>query len=118
MVATWELDSPRVTARLGGEDLPPAGRELAEIPQVLPTTPGSAYPLPGDPVLNLENPRVLLAVPGDASGLMEEEVELAVSWREATRKAFAHYFSRGYQALEFIRGHQVSSYLLARESTP
>jgi chorismate synthase len=114
MVATWELDSPRAKARLGGEDLPPAGGDLAGIPQVLPTTPGSAYPFPGEATLHLEDPRILLAVPGDASGLMEEEVELAVRWREATRKAFAHYFSRGYQALEFIRGHQVSSYLLVR----
>jgi predicted GNAT superfamily acetyltransferase len=45
---------------------------------------------------------------------MENEIELSVRWRGATRKAFVHYLSRGYEAVEFIRGQEASSYLLER----
>jgi predicted GNAT superfamily acetyltransferase len=37
---------------------------------------------------------------------------LAIRWREATREAFVHYLSRGYEAREFLRGESVSSYIL------
>ena len=124
MVATWRLDSERVRIRLtrgtmvaSAKDLhAPPGSQARNtgLPQVLPVVGAGTFPTPGDPLLGLEDSRILLAVPGFIDGIMEDDLSLAVRWREATRRAFVHYFSRGYEAREFIRGETVSSYLLVR----
>jgi len=123
LVATWQMESERVEARLSGEA---EESPLAKDPQtfrkalgssdgpvdVLPLVESGSLSIPGEPVLGLDGPSLRLAVPGFIDGMMESDLPLAVRWREATRKAFLHYFSRGYEAVEFTRGDPVSSYLL------
>jgi chorismate synthase len=116
LVASWDLDSERVVSRLKSALLVPSLAELAEAPRVLPVRKGGKFPVPGDPVLDLADRRILLAVPGDIEPIMEREMALAIRWREATRRAFVHYFSRGYEAREFLRGGFVSLYLLERNA--
>ena len=60
----------------------------------------------------MDDPRLLLAVPGVIDAMREGDMSMAIRWRKATREAFIHYFSRGYEAREFLRGESVSSYLL------
>ncbi|MFH1763149.1 MAG: hypothetical protein ABIF09_03055 [Gemmatimonadota bacterium] len=118
LVAIWDMASERVEARLKGggggpsmEDLsrlPP----LSQLPQLLPTIARGPFPSPGAPILGLDDPLLLLAVPGVVDAIMEGDLPLAIRWREATRELFLHYFSRGYEAREFLRGDGLSYYLL------
>ncbi len=114
-IARWFMDSPRVESRIrratGGRRAGP----VTGLPSALSVDTSAAYPVPGSPMLSLEDPRVLVPVPADVNLVMGTDLDLAVRWREATRKVLTHYFSRGYEAREFIRGERVSYYLLGRE---
>jgi predicted GNAT superfamily acetyltransferase len=85
------------------------------LPRALSVNTSAAYPVPGPPRLDLEDPRVLVPIPADVNLVMGADLDLAVRWRAATRQVLIHYFSRGYEAREFLRGERVSYYLLARE---
>lgn len=112
LVAMWEMDSHRVRQRLSRGVMessmtpPPEG-----VPVVLGAAEG-VLPEPKTPLLELDDPRLLLTVPSLIDAIMEEDMELAIRWREATREAFLHCFSRGYEAREFFRGERLSLYLL------
>ncbi len=112
LVAIWELDSERVESRLARGAEGPSMEGLSDAPQILPVLEGGGFPSPGAPILGLDEPRLLLAVPGMIDAMMEGDMPMAIQWRKATREAFVHYFSRGYEAREFLRGDGVSSYLL------
>lgn len=111
LVASWRLDSPRVVARLGGSTGEPWDESVTP-PGILPVLEDGPRPSPGRPVLGLRHSRLLLPVPSRIGPIMDEDMPLAVRWREATRSAFAHYLSRGYEAREFSRGEVSSTYLL------
>lgn len=59
-----------------------------------------------------------IEIPTDINKLQEENIELAVEWRNATRKAFVDSFGKGYTAEEFYRknrdGQDYGVYLLKR----
>jgi predicted GNAT superfamily acetyltransferase len=110
LVAIWELDSERAESRLEGET---AIRDFTGAPHVLPTRDEGSFPSPGTPILGLDGPYLLLAVPAVIDTIMEKDMPLAILWREATRAAFVHYLSRGYEVREFLRGEAVSFYVLA-----
>ena len=110
LVALWLMDSPRVLSRLGGER--PAEVDLATAAMTLPVERRGGFPAPGAPHLGLRDPQVLIPVPAVVEEVMRRDLSLAVGWREATREVFVHYFSRGYEAREFLRGDDVSYYLL------
>lgn len=114
LVAFWEMDSDRVTRRLKGIDARPDLATLATLPMVIPTRGGGVYPAPEEPVLGLDGPALLLTIPGAIDSIMAEDTGLAVLWREVTRSAFLHYFSRGYRATELFPQGEISHYLLAR----
>jgi predicted GNAT superfamily acetyltransferase len=114
LVALWEMDSERVTRRLrGGGPLPPVAAPGA-LPRVIPVKVGESRPSPGRPLLELDDPELLLSIPADIDTIVAEDVALAVRWREATRMAFLHYLGRGYLATELIPDGRVSHYLLTR----
>lgn len=109
----WELRSPRVDAATSGraEDRawPPAPHALLGEPATL---------TPGDPVLGLDAPVVLLEIVTDFPSVRARDQGLAQAWRAASREAFLHYFGRGYRAVDFIlhRGEQLrGEYVLSRE---
>jgi len=110
LVALWLMDSPRVVARLSGERFPDV--DLAAVVRALPVERMGGFPVPGAPHLGLQDPLILISVPAVVEEVMRRDLSLAVRWREATRAAFVHYLSRGYEAREFFRGEEVSNYLL------
>jgi len=120
LVALWELESDRVRSKLAsGGGVPPVSMgegpgsgNGSRPPLVVPVLGGGPFPAPAAEILGLEDPMLLLAVPGAVDEMMKNDLPLAVRWREATRKAFQHYLSRGYEAREFIREETVSFYLL------
>jgi len=112
LVAIWNLDSKRVGSRLAQEEHVAAFEVFSHVPRVLPGLDGAPFPSPGVPILGLDDSAVLLAVPCVVDAMMEGDMPLAVRWREATRQAFIHYLSRGYEVREFFRGGSISYYLL------
>ncbi|CAM2824048.1 GNAT family N-acetyltransferase [Deinococcus radiodurans] len=60
-----------------------------------------------------EAPAVLLHIPADLPGLLDEHPEQAVTWRQQTRGAFHALFGRGYRVCDFRRGAQPAYVLTA-----
>jgi chorismate synthase len=116
LLATWEMDSARVVQRLADQGLPPQPTALVDLTSVLSVEIVEGSPVPGEAVVGLDRPALLLPVPGSIEGLMERDLSLAARWRKATRKVLTHYLSRGFQVEEFFRGSEVSHYLLVRSS--
>ncbi|MGW8265224.1 MAG: hypothetical protein ACWGSQ_02585 [Longimicrobiales bacterium] len=114
LVAFWEMDSDRVRRRLMGLDTPSDTATLAALPMVIPTGDDGIHPTPEEPVLGLDGPALLLTIPGEIDPMVADDTRLAVQWREVTRSAFLHYFSRGYRATDLFPQGKVSQYLLTR----
>jgi predicted GNAT superfamily acetyltransferase len=114
LVALWEMDSDRVKERVSGEGAYPGPSDLSDLPAALSACTGMGHPGPGELVLDLGEPALTLAIPADIHEIIVDDTDLAVRWREATRDAFLHYFSRGYQATELVPTGSVSLYLLER----
>lgn len=84
---TWLLDSERVRRRLAGES--------ADVN-------GSA------------GERVFIEIPSDFNTLQKQNVEEAIRWREATRRAFTDAFAAGFHVSDFIREPQKGVYVLSK----
>jgi predicted GNAT superfamily acetyltransferase len=126
-VADWELDAPHVRALLerkgrsgtgdGEEREGPDGSGCeAEAGEALGMEVLGDHPEPGRPRLHLDQPRILVAVPTQIQELKSHRPELALRWREATRKVLTHYLSRGWevQALQGRADDPCARYLLVR----
>lgn len=111
LIPVWELDSPRVIRRLAGEDRPPTPADVQDVPLVNPPT-AAAFPPPAEPDLDIDAPRVRIAIPANIQLLKEAAPDLARAWRETTRAALQNYFRRGYVAEELTRHGDWSAYLL------
>lgn len=124
-VAHWMLDSERVRTRLAEgrgdaapEESPGADVSAAGAPFALASASesGGSHPRPGLPELSLGSPAVRVAIPSDIGSLMDDDIGLAVEWRDATRRALEHYLSSGYEVREFERGGRTSAYVVTRRS--
>ncbi|MBI4577092.1 MAG: GNAT family N-acetyltransferase [Planctomycetes bacterium] len=112
LVARWFLDSPRVRGRLGCAQAPPGPEALQRVPWALDAI--DALDAPDRPRLDLDAPRVAVAVPGDIQGLKRRDLPLARAWREASREVLSHYLGRGYRLVEFLRSGPGGCHLLER----
>jgi predicted GNAT superfamily acetyltransferase len=116
LIALWLLTSPRVERRVSGVERGLEPADVSDDPQALGAAQTSHELVrPGDLVLDLDAPRVRVAIPADISNLMAHSTDLAVAWREATRAALTHYLDRGYEVQELVRCGRTSEYLLSRE---
>jgi predicted GNAT superfamily acetyltransferase len=116
MIALWLLTSSRVERRVSGAERGLEPADVSDDPQALGAAQTSHELVrPGDLVLDLDAPRVRVAIPADISNLMARSTDLAVAWREATRAALTHYLDRGYEAQELVRCGRTSEYLLSRK---
>ena len=119
-IALWLLASGRVQERLNGAtgaDRSERGSrtDLDDVPLALDAAEvGSPHPHPGSPELKLESDEVAVEIPSDIVSLMDDDMELALRWRGATRAAFTHYLGLGYEVREFVRGASTSTYVVAR----
>ncbi len=125
LVAIWELDTPRVKARLG-EDVKDH-QALADASEAAalegaggvaaPGAPSSpeSVPRPAAPVLRLDASVITVAIPAHIQRLRRDHAELAREWRQATRTVLVHYLQRGWEVRALVRSGNLSHYRLVRE---
>ena len=97
---TWLLQSERVKERIAGGSVMETSA-LAEIPAVV-RVGGNDEPVEGDEGLFRE-PSLVIEIPDKINLVLKLSVELAVRWREATRKAFTKSMAAGLFVDEFYR---------------
>ncbi len=101
-IVRWEIASEWVAAVLAGE---PSG--------------GPAR-FAGVPILGLktgdlpDDPRIRIEIPADIQAVKAENPDEAAAWREVTRRAFRHYFGRGYRVEAYLRDGDRRFYGLER----
>jgi len=116
LVATWDMESPRVVHRLLGMEVSPRLQELQGVPDAFEVDLSGEWPVPG-PVNEIDAEALLLLVPVPSSiqELKAHSLPLAVRWREATRGALSPRLSSGqWEVTELLPGERVSHYLLER----
>jgi predicted GNAT superfamily acetyltransferase len=101
----WNLDEEKLKSEVDLENITRLVRlSKGEIP--------NTFGLTDEEYLAIE-------IPTNINKLQDENIELAVEWRNATRKAFVEAFGKGYTAREFYRmnrdGEDYGVYLLKRE---
>jgi predicted GNAT superfamily acetyltransferase len=120
LIATWELESKAVLARL---DAGPARHDLRKelkkhpvINRLDDVAPG----MPGCSALDLSctADRLLFEIPYNLPEIRTRDLGLALEWQGKVRQAFRHYLKQGYAATELWNaeesGHPRSFYLLER----
>ncbi|MFN8454595.1 MAG: hypothetical protein U0401_07975 [Anaerolineae bacterium] len=110
----WWIASEHVAWRLAGDAAEPSDCPLlnpdAELQNGFLTPPATFY-LPNAPLC-------LLQVPLDLPSLKAHLPELALHWRLHTREVFEACFSRGYTAVNFLRGADRNYYVLQKDWQP
>ena len=109
MMVRWELMAAGTLARLEDRRAQPAPGF-----SVLDLEAGAALPRPSAPLLDRDEPALEVAIPAQIQELKRADLELARTWRAATRAVFQHYISRGYAATDFKRGAERGVYRLER----
>ncbi len=69
--------------------------------------------------LDCSSPAIIVPVPGNFQSLKQEEISLALAWREATRKVFSHYLSQGWVVTDLLKNPQQQDlyhYLMEKQS--
>lgn len=113
LVALWELDSPRVRARLEGREGPPAPQEVAGAPRAFEVDATGPLPRPGSPLRPAEDGgAVLVPLPGRIQDVKARDPELAGAWRRAVRTALEEGLAEGREVRELVRGSGAVSWLL------
>lgn len=104
-IVRWPIASPRVEAlrrgEMAAEDPAFAGSPIVGI-----EAGEESVPLP-------EAPRVRVEIPSDVQAVKADRPDLAAAWRSSTRRAFLHYFSRGYRVTAYLRAGDRRFYGLA-----
>jgi len=66
------------------------------------------------PVLENPSDKLLIEIPADINAVQEQSPELALEWRERTRRAFTEAIKNGYVVRDFYREGEVGIYILGR----
>lgn len=111
----WFLESERVRKRVEG-GVEPSPEELEKHVSLVKM---SADGSPETRAI-VDRDYLLIDVPADISVLQQENPDLAVAWRNATRAAFTDAFAAGYTVEEFYRiereGQSAGCYLLTSKT--
>ena len=130
LVATWELDSPRVERRLGRfRETAEYGSASGGAPiQALSSIEGEGgLPRPSTGLseetlsrIARESPGgpVSVEIPTHLTAIMEASMELAREWRRATRAVLSPLVDSGFEVTGFVRGTPTCRYLLTTGATP
>ena len=112
LVPTWTLDSERVVRRLvKGRSGPEPGADEGAV-SAFEVVERHGLPMPTEPDLGLEAPRVLVPIPTSVQGIKGKSLNAAVQWRHATRAVLSSLLARGYEVRELYRRPAYSEYLL------
>jgi predicted GNAT superfamily acetyltransferase len=117
-VAEWRIREPHVQRRVGEGAIAIRSHEVSEAARVNVARPAGDLHECADVRLDLDARRVIVEIPMGFTDMLARAPELALAWRMATRLIFTTYFSRGYQAVDFVldRGARKGGYLLARQT--
>ena len=113
----WFLESERVRKRIeGASDIEPSHEGLeAHVSLVKMSSDGSPHTC-----AMMDRDHLLIDVPVDIRVLQQQNPELAVAWRNATRAAFTDALAAGYTVEEFYRiereGQSAGCYLLSSKT--
>ncbi|HZE69988.1 MAG TPA: GNAT family N-acetyltransferase [Pyrinomonadaceae bacterium] len=113
---SWFLESKRVKRRLEcGFGAEPSQADLGKLESLVKTGP-EGWPQ-SQPVAALAGEKLLIDIPADIGLLQQQNPQLAVAWRNATRAAFIEALAAGYIVEDFYRldraGELVGCYLLS-----
>ena len=114
-LAVWEMDTPRVEARLAGREPPPTLEELDGVARPVDVRVEDGLPRPVLPIPDAPaaTDRMLVPLPARIHDLKERDPALAARWREATRSVLSNMLEAGMEVRELVRGDEhVSWYLL------
>jgi chorismate synthase len=119
LIVEWWIREPHVATRIARREAAAAGRapivarsaEVLTAPTAINVGRDGRWQTPSGSRTDLEDRRVLVPVPADFTLMQRDALELAQTWREATREVFTAYFTRGYRAVDFVRS--ASAYLLS-----
>jgi len=107
----WFLESERVRKRIAGEE--PSREELEQHVSLVKMAPDGS---PRTHAL-VNQDHLLIDVPADIGVLQQQNPDLAVAWRNATRAAFTDALAAGFTVEEFYRiereGQSAGCYLLS-----
>jgi chorismate synthase len=116
-VATWVMDSPRVTERLvDGRAGPDPGADQGA-KRTFAVQREGGLDLPGEPDLSIEADRLLVPIPQSIQSVRDASLEAALRWRTATRAVLSTYLERGFEARELYRRDGWGEYLLVFEGS-
>jgi len=102
LIAEWWIRTPHVERRLGRAGPAIRSAEILSAPEALSATTDDGWARPGDPRLDLDARRVLIAIPPQFTELQVSAGDLALAWRLASREVFTTYFARGYRVVDFL----------------
>jgi predicted GNAT superfamily acetyltransferase len=110
----WWLHDPQVDAKFSGTA---TLRAWPVLPVALGGVQRDGIVVPEVPAVDLDATRVRIDVPTAYGELKTHHPEAALAWRLASRRAFLHYFGRGYRAVDFTgkRRDTTGSYVLERQ---
>lgn len=110
---TWNLASRRVVERLNKTN---SSSDLANVKTIIRC---GENDIPQIAEFDNDLPEFAVEIPADINDLQEQNIKLAVEWREATRKVFTEAIKSGYIIRDFYRGQRQEQkygvYLLSRE---
>jgi predicted GNAT superfamily acetyltransferase len=116
LLVHWDLDAPRVRALASGGAPPIA--PAPPLPRINEVKWQAGWTVSSDPVLDLEDPELLLEIPPEWNVLARSGPRVAEAWQARVRSAFVTYFARGYAAEDFLPtqegGRRRPFYLLRR----
>lgn len=115
-IALWLLSSSRVRERLSADGPGVSRHDIDGVSVALGADQRGAHPRPARPDLTLGNDEIRVAIPSDVETLKNDDMQLALEWRSATRTVFTHYLASGYEVRGFARGSSVSFYIVERVS--
>ncbi len=114
-VATWAMDSPRVTQRLvEGRAGPDPGADRGA-QRTFAVQREGGLDLPGEPDLAIDDDRLLVPIPQSIQAVRDASLEAALRWRTATRSVLSTYLERGFEAREIYKRDGYGEYLLVSE---
>jgi predicted GNAT superfamily acetyltransferase len=117
----WELESPSVRERAGGQPPRPHPAFL-DATRVNDVVIEEGWPVSSAPHLGLDEAAVLLEIPADWDGLVRSTPVVATEWQGHVRAALEAYLGRGYRAVDLLTvtegGRPRPRYVLYRFPAP
>jgi predicted GNAT superfamily acetyltransferase len=99
LLVRWEIASPAVSARAGGQaPAPPTDAPVAYEVEWR----EDGRPVPGPLRPGLASPRLLVPIPEDWDDVVRADPALAGAWQAAVRAAFSSHLARGYVACDLL----------------